>query len=380
MADDNGRPLEADDKAPRYDLGEFRHDDMNDEIPFDTPRRLILSSGDFVRGFQPPEYLIDGILQGACLYSNTGATGSGKTAVALEIARCIASGAPIGGREVEPGQVIYFAGENPDDVRQRWIAMAECVPFDIDKIGVHFLEGVIDLDQLETSLRAEIAAIGGARLIVIDTSAAYFLGEEENNNPAMGAYARRLRRFTSFAGNPTVLANCHPVKNASADNLIPRGGGAFLAEVDGNLSSARADAVVTMHWQGKFRGADFEPLTFETRMVKPKLLKTAKGKSIGTVYAAQLSDGDATERAGASRKREDDLLMFLNSADRPPSIAEMAKAIGCISAEGKPQKSTVSRLLGALKETKLVVKQGDDSHVLTSKGKAAAEAARVSRG
>ena len=345
---------------------------MDDEIP-----TIIKSSGEFVRGFTPPEYLIDGIIQGGFLYSNTGATGSGKTAVALEIARCIATGSPIGGREVEQGQVIYFAGENPDDVRQRWIAMAEYAPFDIEKIGVHFLEGVVDLDHLETSIRAEVASIGGARLIVIDTSAAYFVGDEENNNPAMGAYARRLRRFTGFAGNPTVLANCHPVKNASADNLIPRGGGAFLAEVDGNLASARSNAVINVHWQGKFRGSDFEPLLFETRMVNPALLTTAKGKSIGTVYAAQLSDGDASERAGASRKREDDLLIFMNSVDRPPSIADMAKAIGCISADGKPQTSTVSRLLDTLKDTKLVIKERDDRHVRTAKGKAAAEAARA---
>jgi len=34
------------------------------------------------------------------------------------------------------------------------------------------------------------------------------------------------------------LVNCHPVKNASRDNLLPMGGSAFLNEVDGNLTLA----------------------------------------------------------------------------------------------------------------------------------------------
>jgi hypothetical protein len=65
----------------------------------------------------------------------------------------------------------------------------------------------------------------------------------------MGTYARQLRRFTTMPGGPTVLVNCHPVKNASSDNLLPRGGGAFLAEVDGNLTCTRNDTVVSAHWQ-----------------------------------------------------------------------------------------------------------------------------------
>ena len=30
----------------------------------------------------------------------------------------------------------------------------------------------------------------------------------------MGAHARRLRTLTALPGNPTVVVNCHPAKNA----------------------------------------------------------------------------------------------------------------------------------------------------------------------
>jgi hypothetical protein len=40
-------------------------------------------------------------------------------------------------------------------------------------------------------------------------------------------------------GGPCVLVACHPPKNAGDDNLLPRGGGAFIAEMDGNLTGRK---------------------------------------------------------------------------------------------------------------------------------------------
>lgn len=342
-----------------------------------SPGRLIKSSAEFVQGFKPPEYLMEGIIQGGFLYSLTGSTGSGKTAVALEIARCVAQGASICGRDVEPGHVVYFAGENPDDVRQRWIAMAEHVPFNVERMPVSFLDRVADLSELERQLKDEIDLLGGARLIVIDTSAAFFLGDDENSNPAMGAYARRLRRFAAARGNPTVLVNCHPIKNASADNLLPRGGGAFLAEVDGNLTCARVEGAVTVHWQGKHRGADFEPLSFEMKSVTAKRLVTRKGKPISTVYAAQLSEFETLQRAHADQEQETKLLAFLSRADGHPSVADIAKAVGLtrIGKDGKeePQKSTAHRLLKRLEQDRLLAKNGS-AWTITKRGRELVEA------
>jgi hypothetical protein len=44
---------------------------------------LIKSSSAFIKGFIPPDYLIDGILQRRFIYSLTAPTGGGKTAIAL---------------------------------------------------------------------------------------------------------------------------------------------------------------------------------------------------------------------------------------------------------------------------------------------------------
>src|SRR6476646_7069208 len=50
----------------------------------------VLSKADFLKGFIPPDYLVDGVLQRRFIYSLTGQTGHAKTAIALLIARLVA--------------------------------------------------------------------------------------------------------------------------------------------------------------------------------------------------------------------------------------------------------------------------------------------------
>ena len=71
--------------------------EWSDQIPtirtaFPTHRRpmeqqrLIQSSVEFVAGFQPPDYLVDGLLQRRFIYSFTAKTGGGKTSIMLLLA------------------------------------------------------------------------------------------------------------------------------------------------------------------------------------------------------------------------------------------------------------------------------------------------------
>jgi hypothetical protein len=230
-----------------------------------TDGRLVVSSAEFVKDFVPPDYLVDGLLQRRYCYALTARTGDGKTALALLLAACVALGVPFGGHATERGRVLFFAGENPDDIRARWIAMSVSTSFDIDAIDVHFIPGTFKISAMVERIAKEVKALGGVALIIVDTSAAYFEGSEENDNVQQGAHARRLRNLVNLPGGPCVLTNCHPVKNAGDDNLNPRGGGAFVAEIDGNLTALRDDTAVVLHWQVKFRGPDFAPISFVLR-------------------------------------------------------------------------------------------------------------------
>ncbi len=333
---------------------------------------LIRSSAEFIHGFVPPDYHLDGILQRRFCYSLTGATGAGKTAISLLFAAHTALARPFGGRHVEQGRVLFLAGENPDDVRMRWMAAAEHMSFDLNLVDVHFIPGRFDINALEHRVRTEVEVLGGVSLVIVDTAAAFFLGDDENSNPQMGAYARRLREFTNLPGGPCVIVNCHPTKSASSDNLLPRGGGAFIAEVDGNLVCTKSGDACTLHWQGKFRGPDFEPISFETRSVTASTLKDSKGRFISTVIARLLTDAEQKERNATARTDEDTVLALL-AETKNLSIANIASSLGWLSHRGDPQKSRVHRVIERLKADKLVAKERGIT-VLTSKGEEARKA------
>src|SRR5690606_7963493 len=128
-----------------------------------------------------------------------------------------ALGDPLGDREVRKGRAIYFAGENPSDVTMRWIAQAHHMGFDAVQIDVYFAPGVFDIKGMMAEVAKAVEALGGADLIIVDTSAAYFMGQDENGNVDMGRHARDLRGLTTVSGSPCVLVACHPTKSATQD-------------------------------------------------------------------------------------------------------------------------------------------------------------------
>jgi AAA domain len=333
------------------------------------PNSIIQSSAGFVSGFIPPDYLIDGLLQRRFLYSLTGRTGGGKTAISLLVSASVALGRPIGSYTVQPGRVLYLAGENPDDIRMRWIAMAQQMDFDIKTIDVHFIPGTFKISEMQDRISCEVETFGGVALVVVDTSAAFFEGEDENSNVQLGTHARNLRGLVNLPGGPCVIANCHPVKNAGEDNLSPRGGGAFIAEVDGNLTAHNDGSIVQLHWQGKFRGPDFAPITFQLRSVTHERLKDSRGRQIPTVVAGHLSATEQEQLSTAARCEEDRLLEVLN--DNPgASYSDLARTLVWTMKNGEPHKVKVERMLKKLEKQKLVGRDRD-SWTVTKKGKKA---------
>jgi hypothetical protein len=167
-------------------------------------RRIAQTSAEFIEGFVPPDYLVDGVLQRRFLYSLTATTGGGKTAQALLLTSYVALGKNLCGREIAKGSVLYFAGENPDDIRMRWLAQTQqfgLMPEDFT--NVYFVPGVYKLSEIGDRVCHELSRIDDLALIIVDTSAAYYEGDDENNNVQAGEHARRLRRLVRFNGGPT---------------------------------------------------------------------------------------------------------------------------------------------------------------------------------
>jgi len=341
------------------------------------PEIRILSSADFVADFVPPDYLVDGLLQRRFIYSMTAPTGAGKTSLALLFAMHVDRGKPIGTREVQRGRSLILAGENPDDTRMRWITQADVCLYDHTSANVYFIPGRFDVDKIGPRVQEEVQKLGPVDFVIVDTSAAYYYGDDENNNVQMGKHARTLRTLTTLPGGPCVLVCCHPVKSAGPDNLLPRGGGAFVAEVDGNLTCRRREMIVDLHWQGKFRGPEFEPISFELMPITAPCLVDSKGRQLPSVMAKMLTEEGRNEIEAFARSAEDQVLLYLDVASKAHSVAEIATGLGWRAKSGEVNKSRAWRVLDGLRADKLV-SLNRNRYQLTEKGKT--EAKRVKDG
>jgi len=327
------------------------------------PARLMQKLGARLKAFVLPEYLWDGILIKRSCYSLTAKTGVGKTAIALLLAMHVALGKALCGRDVEKGSVIYLAGENPTDVDMRCHGLCHELELDPDALDMHIIAGAMDITKHAEQIRAECEADNlKPAAVFVDTAAAYFGGSEENGNTEYGNYARQLRELCKLPGEPCVVILAHPVKNAEAiGEVVPRGGGAFLNEMDGNLGAARVDGLIGVQSVGKFRGPEFAPLHFGVHAVRdvPALFNPKKGKFMPTVVAAPVSEAGAAARAMEGETADIQLLRDIDTHPRD-AHRDRAPRLGC-------SHTTVGRRIEKLAKRKLVDDTGLHTK-LTPKG------------
>jgi hypothetical protein len=339
----------------------------------DIVKPLIISGADFVADYVAPDYIVDDIIQRGRVMTMTAKTGHGKTAVGINVTFSIAHGVPFGGRATEKGKVLFLAGENPDDVRARFLLCADVYGLAINE-NMHFLDGIINIEEKLEIIRQEAIDIGDLTAVIVDTAAAYFHGDDENSNTEMIKYAHTLRKLTELSGKPAAIVPCHPVKNASKDNLLPRGGSAFVNEVDGNLSLWSDDNGKTtqLHWFGKLRGPGFEPIDFELKTETSEKVKDKKGRLIPSVAAHPITEDKAKELTKAARSDEDGLLEVMLQYSNG-SIRDWARHLDWLAKDsGQPSTSRVHRTIGRLKDDHLVRKYRS-KWKLTDQGRKEAE-------
>lgn len=373
--------------ADAFDNGEIVPDDLALKTNGDGKAHTgpdILSKARFMRDFHPPNYLIDGMLQRRFLYSLTGQTGHAKSAIALLLSELVSSASPnamLGRHRVEKGQVAYFVGENPDDIRMRVIGADSFRSDDPLQDRIVFIPGMFNIGEMFASLHVGLAEYGNFDLVIVDTSAAYFLGNEELSNTQMGAHARMLRTLTTLPGGPCVLVLCHPIKHVTEPSqLLPRGGGAFLNETDGNLTAWKHDDVLIDLHHNKIRGPGFEPIAFKLETIRTQKLVDAKNRMIPTVRAVVISQSEEDLQALQTREDEERVLAArLKVAETDDlSLADAAKMLGWTFADGAPARSRVQKTVDRLAHANpALIRKDRGRWFLTEKGKEAARKAAL---
>ena len=308
----------------------------------------------FLAEYEPLEYALEPIIRTGSLYTLTARTGAGKTAWLISVSLAIAAGRnDILNMEVERGRVALLTFENPDDVRMRLKVSSWFLNADVRDLVDRLLILDVKVKPEEALAKLEEAAKNGPlRLVLVDTLAAFFDGDNINDNVQGGGFMRRLRPITRLPGRPAVVVAAHPVKNAPQDNLLPYGGGAILNEVDGNLTLWRRSegpaGIVELHWQGKLRGLEFNPIPFRFEITTSPEVMDAKGREVAlpTMLPVVVSTDDIEAREQADTDISVALLKAMQAAPKATQ-RQWADAIRCPS-------STVGRRLHKLKDEKLV--------------------------
>jgi len=169
-------------------------------------------------------------------------------------------------------------------------------------------------------------------LVVVDTSAFFFAGEEENSNQAMAAHAATMRALTQLPGSPCVMVLCHPSKFAKdSEELIPRGGSSFYNEIDANLTLAPTEGEAVFNLgHTKLRGPDFERMQIElVRYTDPSFLDT-KGRPSSTVVARIISEQEADAAADLASDSERRILECLTFKKSGMTNGQLVEATGML--------------------------------------------------
>jgi len=189
------------------------------------------------------DWLIKGVLPQAEFIVLYGASGSGKTFVALDMAAAIARGEPWRERRSQKGSVLLIAAEGTGGVGRRIDAYCRLHGIDPERLDIGVLmaaPNVMDADDVGELVKATRAAMGDdLKLIIVDTYAQVTPGANENAADDMGRALANIRVLGKATG-ATVLVVHHAGKD------LHRGARGW----SGIRAAADAEIEVIRHEQG----------------------------------------------------------------------------------------------------------------------------------
>lgn len=182
-----------------------------------------------------PETIVAGLLEAGTLAVLFGEANTGKSTLALDLALCIARGAPWRDRRTRKGVVLWLALESAAGLRRRvrahchrhQIDVAELLFADITET-VRLLE-VHDVEAMVTTVEvASLLAAARPALVVVDTVARALAGGDENDGRDMGTLVRGCDMIRTRSGAAVLLIH-HSGKDATRG---ARGHSSLRAAVD----------------------------------------------------------------------------------------------------------------------------------------------------
>ena len=201
-----------------------------------TGKFPVSTAGEVARR-EPGTWLIKTVLPQADLVVLYGASGSGKTFMALSLAATIARGIEWRGLRVRKARVLYIAAEGGAGVGKRFEAYAKHHDINASDLDIGIITAPPNLMEKEDigELVASVVAAGGVDLIIVDTYAQTTPGANENSGEDMGLALANCRSLTAATGATVMLVH-HAGKDATRG---ARGWSGLRAAADAQLEVVR---------------------------------------------------------------------------------------------------------------------------------------------
>ncbi|AIP27897.1 AAA domain protein [Burkholderia thailandensis E264] len=181
------------------------------------------------------DWLIDGVMEQGTSCMLFGASGSGKSFVAIDWSCCIATGTDWHGQDVAPGAVFYIVGEGQKGFNRRLFAWEKANDVSLHTAPLYLWQSPVPLSdpnsvkRLADDITKAASENEPPRMIVIDTLARNIGGADENSNRDMGLLMNLLDTHLRLPFNASVVI-VHHSGNGDKDRL--RGASGLTGAVD----------------------------------------------------------------------------------------------------------------------------------------------------
>lgn len=226
-------------------------------------------------------FVIKGLLPEQSFVSMYGPSGSFKSFLALDWACHIASGLDWDQHKVKQGAVLYIAGEGGFGVTKRvraWELRHQGANLDsLARLGVPVFPANYDQVELVVDYYNDIKAKIGqdVKLIILDTLARCYGGNDENSSKDMGAFITGCAAIQQLTG-ATVLVVHHSGKNVES----------------GGRGSSSLPAALDVEYRVSRDGEDQQALVLTCSKMKDSDQPEPKAYDLTSVHIRTDSDGD----------------------------------------------------------------------------------------
>lgn len=188
---------------------------------------------DALRGRPMQGYHIKGVVPECCTVVMYGASASGKSFAAIDMAAAIALGQSWNGHRVHQANVLYVAAEDSLGVVHRVHAYEDHFGVKLKVALVGATPHLVEPGEVEDLAAA--AVFVNAKVVIIDTLARVTAGLNENSGEDMGEFLNRVQSLHRLAGATVILVH-HSGKDQAKG---ARGWSGIRAAVDAELEVIR---------------------------------------------------------------------------------------------------------------------------------------------